>query len=239
MRTLRLLNPRFVLLFLLIGMVPSVAWGQSSALYNLEWYSIDAGSGQAQGGNYQMNHTVGQPDAFLHQNGSYEVYGGFWGFTIQGITDTPTPTATATGTPTSTATSTRTATPTITRTFTPTSTATRTVTPTATPTVPIPTSTSTTTPTATGTVTPTVTSTITQTATATRTATRTSTPSPSVTPTPTCIAHYDLNRDGIVDAGDLLLLLSYIRNNDLQGDFNCDGKTDYLDLLLFSRQWHQ
>jgi hypothetical protein len=146
-----------------------------------------------------------------------------------------------------TATPTRTSTRTPTRTFTPvppTSTPTRTFTRTPTRTF---TATPTRTATATPTRTPTRTATRTPTATATPTPTRTPTRTATRTPTPTgggCDSTYgDLNRDGRVDALDMVILSNYLVGNVTPGtppfiaplsaaDLDGSGGVDAVDLVL-------
>ena len=74
--------------------------------------------------------------------------------------------------------------------------------------------------------------------------TPTPTPDPAVTPTPTPqptatltpSPGFDLDGDGRVGPGDLLLLIHSIHNNG-QIDFSGDGKSGVDDLLLFQRRW--
>ncbi|MBE7558369.1 hypothetical protein HS125_05280 [bacterium] len=46
----------------------------------------------------------------------------------------------------------------------------------------------------------------------------------------------DLNRNGAIDAGDLALLSSMMSEGQ-ECDLNDDGRTDYMDILVFSRYW--
>lgn len=61
-------------------------------------------------------------------------------------------------------------------------------------------------------------------------------PPPDPTPTPVCEADYDLQEDGVINEGDLLLMATYMRHGG-GGDLNCDDKTDALDLWILSRHW--
>ncbi len=54
----------------------STACAQS---YTVDWYKIAGGGGVSTGGTYQVNGTIGQPDASSQMSGgSYSVTGGFW-----------------------------------------------------------------------------------------------------------------------------------------------------------------
>ena len=46
--------------------------------FDLEWNTIDGGGGPLAGGLYNLNGTVGQPDAGLMMGGGFELGGGFW-----------------------------------------------------------------------------------------------------------------------------------------------------------------
>jgi hypothetical protein len=48
--------------------------------YDLSWYTIDGGGGTSSGATYDVNGTIGQPDAGLVMAGAggYSVVGGFW-----------------------------------------------------------------------------------------------------------------------------------------------------------------
>ncbi|MBE7559129.1 hypothetical protein HS125_09335 [bacterium] len=73
----------------------------------------------------------------------------------------------------------------------------------------------------------------------TPTSTPTATPTPSRTPTPTPLppAGFDLNQNGPVEAGDLLILIENYGTSGPLGDFNGDGRVDEMDVLLFSVHW--
>lgn len=52
---------------------------QSSAGYDLSWWTVDGGGGTASGGSYTLVGTIGQPDAGVLTGGNYTLGGGFWG----------------------------------------------------------------------------------------------------------------------------------------------------------------
>ncbi|MCI0397075.1 MAG: hypothetical protein L0332_00310 [Chloroflexi bacterium] len=154
-------------------LVGAAALGYGGSGFELPWWTVDGGGGEASGAGYTLSGSAGQPDPGLASSASgYSLQGGFWA--MPGGTATPTPT----GTPSPTATSTNTPTATATSTNTPTATATATNTNT-------PTATATPTITATPSPGPSPTATQTATATATPPATNTATPGPSPTPTTT------------------------------------------------------
>jgi hypothetical protein len=64
------------LMFLLAGLIPALGFGQN---YTIDWYKIAGGGGTSTGGTYQVNGTIGQPDAAVAMTGgSYSLTGGFW-----------------------------------------------------------------------------------------------------------------------------------------------------------------
>jgi hypothetical protein len=64
-------------LFLLFGLlVPALSQAQS---YSIDWYKIAGGGGTSTGATYQVNGTIGQPDASgAMSGGNYSLTGGFW-----------------------------------------------------------------------------------------------------------------------------------------------------------------
>src|SRR5215467_12747783 len=60
---------------LLIGLVTARVHGQT---YDLSWFTIDGGGGQASSGDFSLGGTIGQPDAGAMTGGSFELVGGFW-----------------------------------------------------------------------------------------------------------------------------------------------------------------
>jgi hypothetical protein len=47
--------------------------------YDLSWWTVDGGGTFSTGGAYQLDGTVGQPDAGVMSGGRYVLSGGFWG----------------------------------------------------------------------------------------------------------------------------------------------------------------
>jgi hypothetical protein len=57
-------------------LLPMLGMAQS---YTINWYKIAGGGGLSTGGTYQVNGTIGQPDASgAMTGGSYSLTGGFW-----------------------------------------------------------------------------------------------------------------------------------------------------------------
>ena len=57
-------------------LLPMLGFAQS---YTVDWYKIAGGGGISTGGTYQVNGTIGQPDASgAMTGGSYSLTGGFW-----------------------------------------------------------------------------------------------------------------------------------------------------------------
>lgn len=52
--------------------------GQTADAFRLDWISIDAGGGTARGGTFELNATLGQPDAGEASGGSFTLQAGFW-----------------------------------------------------------------------------------------------------------------------------------------------------------------
>jgi len=70
----------FLIVLLALGlMVGGGVLAQTGGNYDLSWHSIDGGGGQATGGGYTLNGTVGQADAGQAlTGGTYSLTGGFW-----------------------------------------------------------------------------------------------------------------------------------------------------------------
>ncbi len=64
---------------------------QSGGVYSLNWNTLDGGGGQAagsaSGGTYQLNFTLGQPDAGSSSGGAFQLQGGFWPGGVQPYQD--------------------------------------------------------------------------------------------------------------------------------------------------------
>jgi hypothetical protein len=57
----------------------SAALSVNAQSYSINWYKIAGGGGVSAGGAYQMNGTIGQPDAGGAMNGgNFSLTGGFW-----------------------------------------------------------------------------------------------------------------------------------------------------------------
>ena len=70
-----------VLLLLLIG---TAVWAQTSAGFNLEWHVIGNGGGESSSAHYQVNGTVGQPVVgSVTDRNEYVVTTGYWSFSSQ------------------------------------------------------------------------------------------------------------------------------------------------------------
>ena len=67
---------RFALLLATLGFLGICAQAQS---YSIDWYKIAGGGGISTGGTYQLNGTIGQPDASVAMTGgNFSLTGGFW-----------------------------------------------------------------------------------------------------------------------------------------------------------------
>ena len=57
-------------------LLPMMVLAQS---YSVDWYKVAGGGGTSTGGTYEVNGTIGQPDASgAMSGGNYSVTGGFW-----------------------------------------------------------------------------------------------------------------------------------------------------------------
>lgn len=77
----RLRNQRSVgiaLAFVLLLLIAVPVLASTLALFELPWWTVDAGGGVSNGGVYSLNGTAGQPDAGVSSGGLYELRGGFW-----------------------------------------------------------------------------------------------------------------------------------------------------------------
>ena len=67
------MNKIIVMLCLIL---PALGFAQQ---YSIDWYKIAGGGGTSTGGTYQVNGTIGQPDASSAMSGGqFSVTGGFW-----------------------------------------------------------------------------------------------------------------------------------------------------------------
>ena len=57
--------------------------------FAIPWWTVDTGGGASQGGAYTLNGTAGQADAAILSGGSYTLKGGYWGGSIDYITNLP------------------------------------------------------------------------------------------------------------------------------------------------------
>jgi hypothetical protein len=65
------------------SLILSLCWLVSSLgftqQYSIDWYKVAGGGGTSTGGTYQVNGTIGQPDAGVPMaGGNYSLTGGFW-----------------------------------------------------------------------------------------------------------------------------------------------------------------
>lgn len=55
------------------------SWSAHAQSYSVDWYKISGGGGASSNGTYQVNGTIGQPDAGgAPSGGNFSVTGGFW-----------------------------------------------------------------------------------------------------------------------------------------------------------------
>ncbi len=48
------------------------------ASFSIPWWTVDAGGGESQGGDFLLRGTLGQADAHTASGGSFALKGGFW-----------------------------------------------------------------------------------------------------------------------------------------------------------------
>ncbi len=76
---LKVLTPKRIAIFFAFCLISSMAvFGQSGGDYILTWSTIDGGGGTSSGSQYELEGTIGQPDAAYSYGGDYELLGGFW-----------------------------------------------------------------------------------------------------------------------------------------------------------------
>ncbi len=51
---------------------------ESTAGFDLSWFTIDSGGGVSSAGAFEVSGTIGQPDAGMMSGGSFELAGGYW-----------------------------------------------------------------------------------------------------------------------------------------------------------------
>ncbi len=73
--TLPWLPPQSLAAIALTLGVATVAFAQT---YELTWHTIDSGGGFSAGGSFELEGTLGQPDAGILTGGNFELSGGFW-----------------------------------------------------------------------------------------------------------------------------------------------------------------
>ena len=67
------------LIILILGLTSPVL-AESTAIYDLPWWTVDSGGVTGStSGNYTLSGTAGQPDAGSLSSGDYDLAGGFWG----------------------------------------------------------------------------------------------------------------------------------------------------------------
>ena len=63
---------------LVLGLTVST-FSANAQSYSIDWHKIAGGGGASAGGSYQINGTIGQPDASgVLSGGNYSMTGGFW-----------------------------------------------------------------------------------------------------------------------------------------------------------------
>jgi len=72
----------------LVLIVSAAALAATEAGYDLTWWTVDGGGGNASGGGYSLSGAIGQPDSGVMSGGSYELSGGFWNQTVSGALST-------------------------------------------------------------------------------------------------------------------------------------------------------
>lgn len=65
-----------IILLLLLALTAGLVVAQDGLSH--PWATVDGGGGLSTGSGYQVQGTVGQPDAGLLAGGAFAVHGGFW-----------------------------------------------------------------------------------------------------------------------------------------------------------------
>jgi hypothetical protein len=69
-----------LLLLVITGALLGVLSAYAAAGYSLDWWTVDGGGGMnSQVGNYDLDGSIGQPDAGTSSDLTYVLEGGFWG----------------------------------------------------------------------------------------------------------------------------------------------------------------
>ena len=65
-------------LMLALALIASAVSAEAQS-YSIDWHKVAGGGGQSVGGSYQINGTIGQPEANgVMSGGNYTMTGGFW-----------------------------------------------------------------------------------------------------------------------------------------------------------------
>ena len=75
----RLAPARWLLLIGIVAVVGLTPAHAQEPVYDLSWYTVDAGGGLSSEGATTLQGTVGQADTGAMSGGEYTVTGGFWG----------------------------------------------------------------------------------------------------------------------------------------------------------------
>ena len=63
----------------LLTAILGTAFAAGAQTYSIDWHKVAGGGGASAGGTYQLNGTIGQPDASVAMNGgNFSLTGGFW-----------------------------------------------------------------------------------------------------------------------------------------------------------------
>lgn len=68
-----------------VGLLFTIALSNRIAQgFELPWFTVDGGGAYSAGGNFELEGTIGQPDAGLMSGGTFTLTGGFWPGALQG-----------------------------------------------------------------------------------------------------------------------------------------------------------
>ena len=65
-----------------------VVSADTSASYDINWWTVDGGGSELNGGDYTLTGTIGQPDVGELSAGEYTLNGGFWSRLADWVADT-------------------------------------------------------------------------------------------------------------------------------------------------------